>query len=145
MKSGKDFFHDCTTLDQVKVRYKQLALKLHPDKAGEGSTGEMQQLNTARDKKIREILRSEGRDEGELSSVLEDLFKNESLMKVADKLDKEMEAEGLDTNNFGDIFKFVASRLMGGSVKEASKQVSDQGEKKKLLDDLSKKKGKKKK
>ena len=38
-----DFFKDCTSLDEVKKRYKELALKHHPDRGGETAT--MQQIN----------------------------------------------------------------------------------------------------
>ena len=39
-----DFFKDCTSLDEVKKRYKELALKHHPDRGGETAT--MQQINS---------------------------------------------------------------------------------------------------
>ena len=38
-----DFFKDCTSLDEVKKLYKELALKHHPDRGGETAT--MQQIN----------------------------------------------------------------------------------------------------
>jgi len=38
-----DFFKDCISLDEVKKRYKELALKHHPDQGGE--TAMMQQIN----------------------------------------------------------------------------------------------------
>jgi preprotein translocase subunit Sec63 len=38
-----DFFKNCTSLDEVKKRYKELALKHHPDRGGDTAT--MQKIN----------------------------------------------------------------------------------------------------
>ncbi|MBT2561325.1 J domain-containing protein [Pedobacter sp. ISL-68] len=38
------FFKDCKTLDEVKARYKKLALQYHPDKGGDTAT--MQAINS---------------------------------------------------------------------------------------------------
>jgi hypothetical protein len=38
------YFKDCKTIEQVKILYKQLALKFHPDREG-GSTEIMQDIN----------------------------------------------------------------------------------------------------
>ncbi|MBE9598690.1 J domain-containing protein [Pedobacter sp. MC2016-24] len=37
------FFNDCTTLDEVKAKYKKLALEHHPDRGGDTAT--MQAIN----------------------------------------------------------------------------------------------------
>jgi hypothetical protein len=38
-----NFFKDCKTIEEVKILYKQLALKNHPDKGGDTAT--MQEIN----------------------------------------------------------------------------------------------------
>ena len=38
------FFTDCRSLEEVKRKYKELAMKFHPDKGG--STEIMQQINS---------------------------------------------------------------------------------------------------
>lgn len=45
------FFYDCTTLDEVKKRYKELALKHHPDRGGDTRT--MQLINAEYEKIIK--------------------------------------------------------------------------------------------
>ena len=37
------YFHGCSSLEEVKKRYKELALKHHPDRGGDTAT--MQQIN----------------------------------------------------------------------------------------------------
>jgi curved DNA-binding protein CbpA len=39
-----NYFSDCTTIEQIKKRYRELAQKFHPDKA-DGNTETMKQIN----------------------------------------------------------------------------------------------------
>jgi len=38
-----NFFHDCRTVEEIKKRYRQLAMKHHPDRGGDTAT--MQEIN----------------------------------------------------------------------------------------------------
>ena len=64
------YFQDCTTIDQVKARYKELAKQHHPDRGGDTAT--MQAINAAYSIAVIQIARGENRTESEINDILTD-------------------------------------------------------------------------
>ncbi len=65
-----NFFTDCTTIDEVKARYRDLAKQHHPDRGG--STETMQRINSAYSIAVIQIARGENRTESEINDILTD-------------------------------------------------------------------------
>jgi hypothetical protein len=64
------YFKDCTTIDEVKARYKDLAKQHHPDRGGDTAT--MQAINAAYSIAVIQIARGENRTESEINDILTD-------------------------------------------------------------------------
>jgi hypothetical protein len=64
------FFKDCTTIDEVKARYRDLAKQFHPDRGGDTET--MQRVNAAYSIAVIQIARGENRTESEINDILQD-------------------------------------------------------------------------
>jgi len=65
-----NYFKDCTTIEQVKARYKDLAKIHHPDKGG--NTATMQAINAAYSIAIIQIAKGEHRTESEINDILQE-------------------------------------------------------------------------
>lgn len=65
-----NYFKDCTNIEEVKARYRDLAKQFHPDRGGDTAT--MQAINAAYSIAVIQIARGEKRTEQEINDILTD-------------------------------------------------------------------------
>ena len=105
------YFKDCTTIDQVKAKYKELAKQHHPDRGGDTAT--MQAINAAYSIAVIQIARGEKRTESEINDILRD---NE-LYRAA--IDAVINLEGIN-------IELVGARIwITGNTKEHRQALKD--------------------
>lgn len=95
----KNFFATCKDINQVKREYKKLSKKYHPDVNKSPDANEkFKEIVNERDKKIREIMRAEGKSEYDMQEVIDNLgtadFMN-SIHNAATGIAQELIDEGI--------------------------------------------------
>lgn len=129
-----DYFDKCKTADQVKKKYLKLAKEYHPDVNKEKeATAIFQEIQKQRDKRIREILRAQGKSDLDIEDLLSSFGTEnftDNLLGAVEHFKKEMEDQGIDVSKpptaqtFAKVFNSVLKTLTG--------EVDGKEEKKKL-------------
>ena len=128
------YFSECKTTEQIKKKYLKLAKEFHPDVNKEKeATKIFQEILKQRDKRIREIMRAEGKNDYDIDELIntfgtKDFDKN--IMSAAQSIAEKLKDEGkLDLSKPDGGVSF--GKLFGMVLKEVNKAM-DGPEKKKL-------------
>lgn len=136
----ENYFLNCHSEESIKIRYKKLAKKLHPDKNIDDATAKekFQEMKNQRDAALWIIYRKSGISDEEIEKKLQS-FVNEILSgdtsginDAADILGKQFQGQHPDKElNTENVFKFVFDNLLSAA---GMKKVFDKGDDKKKLD-----------
>ena len=118
-----NYFDKCKTTDQVKKKYLKLAKEFHPDVNKEKeATAVFQEIQKQRDKKVREIMRADGKSDLDIEDLLNSFGTEnftDNLLSAVDYFKKQMEDQGIDVSKpptpktFATVFNSVLKTLTG--------------------------------
>lgn len=121
------YFLNCHTEDSVKICFRQLSVKMHPDKNGstDESKEKFQEMIEERDKVLKKIYKSKGWSEADALFKIENIFSGESfkpqnVAAMANSLSEDFAKEHPDKEpNFSNMMLFYMGKVFSGGKKLA--------------------------
>lgn len=125
---NEDYFLNCHSEESIKIRWRDLSKKWHPDKNKDPKAKEIfQEISNQRDKALRLFYKRSGLTDQEIDakidSFLEEIFSGkfseDKMNSIVESMGKQIleEHDGKDLS-FGDIFKIVSDKFMAPGKKK---------------------------
>lgn len=117
----ENYFLNCHSEESIKIRYRKLAIELHPDKNPDDSEAKanFQNMIDQRDQAIRKIYTKAGKSTEEMEKLLKDFIVDldklnfSSLDNIAKSFTEELDQmHGEGNYSVGQIFNHVFGKLL---------------------------------
>lgn len=116
----ENYFLNCKTEESIKIRFRALSKRFHPDKnTSPGAKEIFQEISNERDRLLKQIYKSQGKTDHQIDKLMNEVF-NEFDFKNIDKLtdnlaenySKRLIEEGKEPTHMN-VFKMLIGDLFG--------------------------------